>query len=44
MMYNWDVKIQRKERKNDYCKEHKSSLIFTGLYFRLATLDVKYCT
>ena len=32
MMYNWDVKIPGKEKKNYYCKEHKFSLMFTGLF------------
>ena len=31
-MYNWDVKIPGKEKKNYYCKEHKFSLMFTGLF------------
>ena len=32
MMYNWDVKIPGKEKKNYYCKEHKFNLMFTGLF------------
>ena len=31
-MYNWDVKIPDKEKKNYYCKEHKFSLMLTGLF------------
>ena len=31
MVYNWDVKIPGKEKKNYYCKEHKFSLMFTAL-------------
>ena len=32
MKYNWDVKIPGKEKRNYYCKEHKFSLMFTGLF------------
>ena len=31
-MYTWDVKIPGKEKKNYHCKEHKFSLMFTGLF------------
>ena len=31
-MYNWDVTIPGKEKRNYYCKEHKFSLMFTGLF------------
>ena len=32
MMYNCDVKIPDKEKKNYYCKGHKLSLMFTGSF------------
>ena len=34
-MYNWDVNIPGKEKKNYYRKEHKFSLMFTGLFILL---------